>query len=69
MTNSADPDLHCLLRQSISCSAREGLRSHIVRPKSGFISGVVVILNGTFFNQKSNDNIIIFPRKSMLWYS
>ena len=30
MTNSADPeptdlDLHCLLRQSMSCSAREGL--------------------------------------------
>ena len=33
MTNSADPDqkptnldLHCLLRQDMSCSAREGLR-------------------------------------------
>ena len=35
MTNSADPDqlassyvldLHCLLRQGMSCSAREGLR-------------------------------------------
>ena len=28
MTNSADPDLdlHCLLRQGMLCSAREGLR-------------------------------------------
>ena len=33
MTNSADPDqlicdldLHCLLRQGMSCSAREGLK-------------------------------------------
>ena len=31
MTNSADPkptdlDLHCLLRQGMSCAAREGLR-------------------------------------------
>ena len=39
MTNSADPDqlqkptdldLHCLLRQGMTCSAREGL---IIRPR------------------------------------
>ena len=37
MTNSADPDqkptdldLHCLLRQGMSCSAREGLRKYFL---------------------------------------
>ena len=46
MINRADPDqlaskkkptdldLHCLLRQGMSCSAREGLRLHLVLPKS-----------------------------------
>ena len=27
MTNSADLDLHCLLRQGMLCSAREGLKN------------------------------------------
>ena len=36
MTNSADPDqldldLHRLLRQGMSCSAREGLNEHLFR--------------------------------------
>ena len=49
MTNSADPDqlasseatdldLHCLLRQGMLCSAREGLRYPIIQCKYG-ISG------------------------------
>ena len=43
MTNSADPDqlasptdldLHCLLRQGMSCLAREGLKAHVVQNKA-----------------------------------
>ena len=42
MTNSADPDpdldLHCLLRQGMSCSAREGLNYYFSEKKKIDIS-------------------------------
>ena len=52
MTNSADPgqlcadlDLHCLLRQGMSCSAREGLK-HVVGTHSNNL--IEVLLMSTY---------------------
>ena len=52
MTNSADPDrlvsseadldLHCLLRQGMSCSAREGLS--LINCAKQYSNGVVIII-------------------------
>ena len=72
MTNSADPDqlandldLHCLLRQGMSCSAREGLNNvadiffffffwfEVLRPNqpNGVMSSAVSLSNHTFTGQ------------------
>ena len=47
MTNSADPDqlatdpdLHCLLRQGMSCSAREGLN---LQPNIGLAYAISIV--------------------------
>ena len=70
MTNSADPDqlastdlnLHCLLRQGMSCSAREGLSLQIYRLN-------IAPDKALFLQPKSTDIFLISPQKHMLWYA
>ena len=75
MTNSADADLqkptdldlHCLLRQGMSCSAREGLNIGTCRPDQGLSHS-----SSSFFNigpDKSGFQVNIFlisPQKHVV---
>ena len=85
MTNCADPDqlasstdldLHCLLRQGMSCSAREGLRDNLHK-KSNPISwenkSIInlssaklaqrVVIKGKYFRK----NVSILPQSVTKW--